>query len=47
MEDTNLEIYKVVAEHILEDEFTMAQNTYFDKHKGSFEDTEENKLEYT
>ena len=37
----------MVSEHIQEDEFTSAQHAFFEKNKEPFEDTEENKLEYT
>ena len=37
----------MVGEIINEDAFSNAQKLYFDKHKISFEDSEENKLEYT
>jgi hypothetical protein len=47
MEDTNLGIFKMVCEIINEDAFSNAQKLYFDQHKMSFEDSEENKLEYT
>ena len=47
MEDTNFEVFKMVSEIVQEDDFTNAQHAYFEKNKESFEDTEENKLEYT
>jgi len=47
MEDVNFEIFKMVSEIVQDDEFTNAQNAFFDKNKEPFEETEENKLEYT
>lgn len=47
MEDVNFEIFKMVSEIVSENEFTDAQNAFFDKNSEPFEDTEENKLEYT
>jgi hypothetical protein len=44
---TNQEIFKVISEHVQDNEFTSAQNCFFDKHKEVFEENEENKLEYT
>lgn len=47
MEDINFSIFKQIATDISKEEFTNAQHAYFEKHKEPFEDTEENKLEYT
>lgn len=40
-------IFSRMATLVQDDVFLNAQHTFFDKHKNSFEDTEENKLEYT
>jgi ADP-ribosylation factor 2-binding protein len=41
------EIFTVIADLITQDDFAKSQMEYFEKNKDKFEDTEENKLEYT
>lgn len=40
-------IFDEIAKLLMLDDFTNAQKTFFNKHKDSFTDDEENKLEYT
>lgn len=47
MEDTNFEIFKQISNDIQDDEFTSVQHAFFEKNKEPFEETDENKLEYT
>jgi len=43
----NLEIFTAIADLVIQAEFTKAQDDFFMKNQDKFEDTEENKLEYT
>ena len=45
--DINMEIFDAVSKLLFKEEFTQAQHAYFNKHKDSITDDEENKLEYT
>jgi len=47
MEDTNLKIFKELCDHIVQADFQDAQVQFMAQHKDKFEDTDENKLEYT
>ena len=47
MEDVNFQIFQQIAKDVQEEEFTNSQHAFFEKNKEPFEDTEENKLEYT
>ena len=44
---TDLQIFKVICEYLTLEEFQSAQHDYLGAHMGRFEETEENKLEYT
>ena len=46
MEDTNFEIFTQISDFVTKDEFSEAQNLFFEKHKADFDDSEENKLEH-
>ena len=43
----NQEIFKDIADLVTQAEFAKAQDDFFQKNQDKFEDTEENKLEYT
>lgn len=43
----NMAIFKDISEYVLAPEFSEAQMTFFEKIKDKFDESEENKLEYT
>ena len=47
MESTDTQIFKEIADQIVKVDFTNDRFEFFKKHSDTFEDTEENKLEYT
>ena len=44
---TNQAIFTKIADYVKRAEFQSAQHAFFEKHKGTFDEAEENKLEYT
>lgn len=47
MNQTNIDIFKYICDYIKLEEFINAQSDYLNIHCNKFEDSEENKLEYT
>lgn len=47
MQDKDLQIFKNIVDVITQSEFMSAQEEFMKKNCQTFEDTEENKLEYT
>jgi hypothetical protein len=47
MEDINRKIFVAIADLITQDEFKKSCDEFYMKNQDKFEDTEENKLEYT
>ena len=45
--DVNMQIFKSLSDYIADVEFSKAQCNFFEKINHKFEDSEENKLEYT
>lgn len=46
-QDINMAIFEEISKLLMLEEFTNAQKTFFNKHKDTITDDEENKLEYT
>lgn len=41
------DIFNTIANLVITSDFLSAQSEFYEKHKDTFEDSEENKLEYT
>lgn len=46
-QDINIAIFDAICKLLVTDDFAATQKTFFFKHKDTFTDDEENKLEYT